>query len=111
MPHDLEFWKDVYRDALRELIRVEGAEILTAAPRTARLCASIARESDLALAEAKGDGSRERCKLCNDLHFVFPENASPDAIGDPCPLCNPKRTPTDPAPPPLDAPRPALNGE
>lgn len=97
MPHDLDFWKDVYRDTLKELVRGEGFDALMGATRTAHLCAQIATESDRLLARALAEPAHEPCPACNDLRFVWPDPAHPEGTGTPCPLCN-QRTPTDPVP-------------
>jgi hypothetical protein len=103
MPHDLDFWKETYRDVLREVVRVEGLEVLREAVRVATLVRGIADAADLALHEAIHRPAL--CGRCRGLRFVFDAG---DTIGKPCPECNTPRT--DPAPDDQTEPghRPAL---
>jgi hypothetical protein len=96
VPKDLDFWRETYRDVLRELVRVEGMQVLLEARRTARLCASIATESDLALTAAVA-GPVDRCATCHGQRFVF-EDERGNAIdpGTPCPRCVGNTAPTPP---------------
>jgi endonuclease IV len=79
---DLDFWKDVYRDALREIVRTQGLDGLMEAPRIANVCRSLADASEKAL-----QASLDRCDTCGDSRYVFLPGAS---TGTPCPTCNPK---------------------
>jgi hypothetical protein len=84
MIHDLEFFKDCFRDALREIVRAEGLGVLTQARRVATLCAGAATECDRALA-----GAREApplCARCKGVQWTFEEG---QAVGIRCPACNP----------------------
>jgi hypothetical protein len=91
MPHDLDFWKETFRDVLREVVRVEGIEVLREAPRIAALARGMADEADLAMHQAIN--RPPLCGVCRGLRFVFDEG---DSVGKPCPQCNAGRT--DPAP-------------
>jgi hypothetical protein len=79
------FWRDVFRDVLRELVRKEGARIVEA-PRFAQLAASMADE---AMKQTEmGEGA---CVLCNGARHVIRSG-----VEDTCGHCN--GTGVEPAP-------------
>jgi hypothetical protein len=87
MERDLDFWKDCYRDALREIVRTQGLDALMAAPRIATVCRSLADASERAYLE-----SVNRCGTCNGEGYLYQGD-----VGNPCHECNGTRvTPAKP---------------